>query len=180
MLVALVVSDSLRPRGLQPLSMGFSRQEYWRGLPLRSPGDLLNSGMGPRSPAFQENFLTPEPPGKPIFFVSLYCNLTFHLWRGAINSYQRVNGDYNSYNLKGLLGGLKEVVYVKLLVLQLANIEPLYRILFYYRLQQVENKGLSFLYTLSNFFASIFRISLSFFCDIFSALIILATFQKHY
>ena len=122
-------------------------------------------------PAMQETWVR---------FLSLYCNLTFHLWRGAINSYQRVNGDYKSYNLKGLLGGLKEVVYVKLLVLQLANIEPLYRILFYYRLQQVENKGLSFLYTLSNFFASIFRISLSFFCDIFSALIILATFQKHY
>ena len=31
-----------------PLSMGFSRQEYWSGLPLPSPGDLLNLGIGPR------------------------------------------------------------------------------------------------------------------------------------
>ena len=31
-------------------SMGFSRQEYWRGLPFPSPGDLLNPGIEPRSP----------------------------------------------------------------------------------------------------------------------------------
>ena len=34
-----------------PLSMGFSRQEYWSGLPFPSPGDLPNSGMKPVSPA---------------------------------------------------------------------------------------------------------------------------------
>ena len=34
-----------------PLSMGFSRQEYWRGLPFPSPGDLLNPGIEPWSPA---------------------------------------------------------------------------------------------------------------------------------
>ena len=34
-----------------PLSMGFSRQEYWNGLPFPSPGDLHNSGIKPRSPA---------------------------------------------------------------------------------------------------------------------------------
>ena len=36
-----------------PLSMGFSRQEYWSGLPFPSPGDLPDSGMEPRSPALQ-------------------------------------------------------------------------------------------------------------------------------
>ena len=36
-----------------PLSMGFSRQEYWSGLPFPSPGDLPNPGMEPRSPALQ-------------------------------------------------------------------------------------------------------------------------------
>ena len=36
-----------------PLSMEFSRQEYWSGLPFRSPGDLLNPGIEPRSPALQ-------------------------------------------------------------------------------------------------------------------------------
>ena len=34
-----------------PLSMGFPRQEYWRGLPCRPPGDLPNSGIEPASPA---------------------------------------------------------------------------------------------------------------------------------
>ena len=33
-----------------PLSMGFSRQEYWSGLPFSSPGDLLNPGVEPKSP----------------------------------------------------------------------------------------------------------------------------------
>ena len=34
-----------------PLFMGFSRQEYWSGLPFPSPGDLPNPGIEPRSPA---------------------------------------------------------------------------------------------------------------------------------
>ena len=36
-----------------PLSMGFSRQEYWSGLPFPSPGDLPHPGIKPRSPALQ-------------------------------------------------------------------------------------------------------------------------------
>ena len=47
-----------------PLSMGFSRQEYWSGLPFPSPGDLPNPGIEPRSPALQANALPSEPPGK--------------------------------------------------------------------------------------------------------------------
>ena len=47
-----------------PPSMGFSRQEYWGGLPFPSPGDLPNPGIEPRSPAFQADTLTSEPPGK--------------------------------------------------------------------------------------------------------------------
>ena len=48
--VTSVVSDSLQPHGLYiarqaPLSMGFSRQEYWSGLPFPSPGDLPVSGI---------------------------------------------------------------------------------------------------------------------------------------
>ena len=46
-----------------PLSMGFSRQEYWSGLPFPSPEDLPNSGIEPRSPALQVNFLPSKPPG---------------------------------------------------------------------------------------------------------------------
>ena len=49
-----------------PLSMGFSRQECWSGLPLPSPGDLPHPGIEPVSPAFQADTLPSEPPGKPI------------------------------------------------------------------------------------------------------------------
>ena len=40
-----------------PLSMGFSRQEYWSGLPFPSPGDLPNPGIEPKSPALQADSL---------------------------------------------------------------------------------------------------------------------------
>ena len=48
-----------------PPSMGFSRQEYWSGLPFPSPGDLPNPGIEPRSPTLQADDLTSAPPGKP-------------------------------------------------------------------------------------------------------------------
>ena len=50
---------------LAQLSMGFSRQEYWSGLPFPSPGDLLNPGIEPRFPALQADSLPSEPPGEP-------------------------------------------------------------------------------------------------------------------
>ena len=40
-----------------PLSVGFSRQEYWSGFPFPSPGDLPDSGIEPRSPALQADSL---------------------------------------------------------------------------------------------------------------------------
>ena len=48
-----------------PLSMGFSRQEYWSRLPFSSSGDLPDPGMEPRSPALQADSLPSELPGKP-------------------------------------------------------------------------------------------------------------------
>ena len=48
-----------------PLSMGFSRQEYWRWLPCPPPGDLPNPGIEPKSPALQADSLPSESPGKP-------------------------------------------------------------------------------------------------------------------
>ena len=47
-----------------PLSMGFSRQDYWSGLPFPSPGDLPDSGIEPGAPALQADALPSEPPGK--------------------------------------------------------------------------------------------------------------------
>ena len=48
-----------------PLSMGFSRQEYWSGLPCPPPGDLPDSGIQPRFPSLQVDSLLSEPPGRP-------------------------------------------------------------------------------------------------------------------
>ena len=50
-----------------PLSMGFSRQESWRGLSSPSPGDLPDPGVEPRSPAPQTDSLLTKPPGKADF-----------------------------------------------------------------------------------------------------------------
>ena len=52
-----------------PLSMGFSRQEYWSGLPCPPPGDLFNPGVKPRSPTLQVDSLSTEPPGKPYRWI---------------------------------------------------------------------------------------------------------------
>ena len=48
-----------------PLSMEFSRQDYWSGLPFPSPGDLLISGIKPRSLALQADSFLSESPEKP-------------------------------------------------------------------------------------------------------------------
>ena len=52
-----------------PLSMGFSRQEYWSGLPFPSSGDLPNPGFEPWSPALQADSLSSEPPMHYIFLI---------------------------------------------------------------------------------------------------------------
>ena len=67
-LVSSVVSDSATPWTVThqaPLSMGYSRQEYWSGLPFLPPGDLPNLGKEPVSPALGGGFSTSESPGKP-------------------------------------------------------------------------------------------------------------------
>ena len=48
--------------------MGFSRQEYWSGVPFPSPGDLPNPGIEPGSPALQVGSLLSEPAGKTLDF----------------------------------------------------------------------------------------------------------------
>ena len=60
-----------------PLSMEFSRQEYWNGLPFPFPEDLLYPGIEPISPVLAGGFFITEPPGKPKakvkkYFLTLY------------------------------------------------------------------------------------------------------------
>ena len=71
-----------------PLSMGFSGQQYWSGLPFPSPGDLPDPGIEPRSPALQANSLPSEPPGTPINFLRT-CQSTFHSGCTIMHSHQR-------------------------------------------------------------------------------------------
>ena len=49
-----------------PLSVEFSRQEYWSGLPFPSPGDLPHPGIKPGSPTLKLDTLPSDPPGKPL------------------------------------------------------------------------------------------------------------------
>ena len=61
-----IMSNSVTPIGYSPLgssSMGFSRQEYWSGLPFPSPGCLMDPGIEPRSPTLQAGSLQSKPPG---------------------------------------------------------------------------------------------------------------------
>ena len=57
-----------------PLSMGFSRQEYWSGLPCPPPGDLPDPGIKSTSPVLTGRFFATEPPGKPCK-KGHYCNM---------------------------------------------------------------------------------------------------------
>ena len=76
MLSRSVVSDSATRWTVAhqaPLSMGFSRQEYWSGLPFPTPGDLPDIGIelaSPVSPALQVDSLPAEPLGKTLYLPS--------------------------------------------------------------------------------------------------------------
>ena len=78
--IAVLQSQSrltlLQLHGLQPtrlLSMGFSRQEYWSGLPFLSLGDLPTPGIKPMSPALAGGLFTTEPLGKPTYTYTHTC-----------------------------------------------------------------------------------------------------------
>ena len=63
------------------LSMGFSRQEYWSGLPFAPPEDLPDPGIeltSPASPLLQADSLTTEPSGKAYIYALIY-NTCFYL-----------------------------------------------------------------------------------------------------
>ena len=69
------MSDSAIPRAVArqaPLSVEFSRPEYWSGLPFPSPGDLPDPGIQLGSSALQADALPSESPGKLVFGVILF------------------------------------------------------------------------------------------------------------
>ena len=64
---------------LASLSLEFSRQEYWSGLPFPSPGTLPDPGIEPGSPALQRDSLPPEPPKKPSPPILLQITTESHI-----------------------------------------------------------------------------------------------------
>ena len=82
-----------------PLSMGFSRQEYWSGLPCPPPGDLPNPGIEPTSlmsPALAGSSLPQEPPGKPFHPPS--CS--FFFWTILLNPSHPLNWASQVHDVK--------------------------------------------------------------------------------
>ena len=71
-----------------PPSMGFSRQEYWSGLPFPSPGDLPNPGIEPRSPAFQADTLTSV---HFCLYTSIFPNITKSSYNWIENLFSNLN-----------------------------------------------------------------------------------------
>ena len=72
-----------------PLSRGFSRQEYWSGLPFPSPGDLPDPGIEPGSPALQADALPSEPqrslmPVEGLKYRKNHQNVTDTSWANVI------------------------------------------------------------------------------------------------
>ena len=82
MLSPVRLCDSCTAVHQAPLSMEFSKQEYWSELPFATPGDLTNPGIQPTSPvspALAGGFSTTEPPGKPHKIHNRYIVLILNL-----------------------------------------------------------------------------------------------------
>ena len=72
---------------LAPLSMGFSRHEYWSQLPFSSPGDLPNAGIKPMSSALQVDSVPSESLGKPIPIGYLEMNVWRYFWLSQLRRF---------------------------------------------------------------------------------------------
>ena len=81
------VSNSVTPWTVAcqaPLSMGFSRQEYWSGLPFPSPGYFPSPGIKPMSPALASGFFTADPPGQ--------AKCKIQIWHLLFKNYREFQG----------------------------------------------------------------------------------------
>ena len=94
-----------------PLSMGFSRQEYWSGFPFPFPGDLPKTGVKPGSPALQVNSLPSEPSGKPSepsqFYRCAVCS------RENLSSLSRSHREWKSMSSKQGLSGFITTTFLE-------------------------------------------------------------------
>ena len=88
--VASAVCNSATPWTVTcqaPQSMGFSRQEYWNGLPYPSSGDFPDPGIKPTSPTLQADSLATRPPGKPpIYHIFLNTRMCARITKGPFEN----------------------------------------------------------------------------------------------
>ena len=70
--------------------MGFSRLEYWSGVPFPSPGDPPNPGIEPGCPTLQADTLPSKPPGKPLNY-SNYTSIKSNKFNEIKNSAPQLN-----------------------------------------------------------------------------------------
>ena len=103
-----------------PLSMEFSRQKYWTGLQVSSPGYLPKPGIKPTSPALAEGFFSSEPPGKPkhVCVFPLYSYYTHSFSWGSCNISNFSNSKtllYKTQKQKQSRGGHKDEDALELL-----------------------------------------------------------------
>ena len=95
----LVTQSFLTQRSHAPLSMEFSRQEHWSGLPFPSPRDLPDPGIEPQSPALQAHSLPTEPPGKRRSFDVLLKAVPAVECLGGLQVYRGCRGDAASISM---------------------------------------------------------------------------------
>ena len=77
-----------------PLSMGFSRQQYWSRMPVPVPGDPCNPGMEPRLPALKVDSLVSEPPGKLLLLTVSKSLIGIFFWKCSLHSLGRWWGSH--------------------------------------------------------------------------------------
>ena len=101
---------------MAPLCMKFSRQESWSGLPFPFPGNLLNQGIEPMSPALAGGFFTAEPLGKPSEWlkrVCFLCFLRFHIFSCWLwGSYPFVMLDLNGASCQPIIS-IQNSIFLK-------------------------------------------------------------------
>ena len=108
--------------------MGFSRQEYWSGLPCPSPGDLPYPGIEPRSPAWQVDSLPAKPTAFHIYnIVELFCCLNRFLPPLQVSAVESLEGPL--LQVEGL-SDLRLELHSKKMNLHLVLIDELHRHLY--------------------------------------------------
>ena len=104
-----------------PLSMGFSRQEYWIGSPFPSPGDHPNPGIEPTFSVLAGGFFMTEPPGKPTWGL-----LIFSIGRFSSNAQIPLEAKLGSSNIlvlsdNHLISSQYQLLYFLFAVFKLTN-----------------------------------------------------------